>query len=263
MKRGVLILLPSSESKTWVDHGAPLDTTALSFPELADTREAVLDALVQVSADADGARRLGVTPTMADLVRHNVVLRAAPTGPAGSVYSGALYDALGIDEMDAASRRRARSWIVVVSALWGAVRLGDSIPNYRLNMCGRLPGLGHLPQVWQGPLAGVLPAAAGRGVVVDCRVAAYATAWRPMGELAERTVSLKVVRAGDRARGAGSYNSKRTQGLVVRQIVAEALDARRPDDLADALSARFDLDLRAPDRAGRPWELRVVEVPSS
>ena len=87
--------------------------------------------------------------------------------------------------------------IVVVSALWGAVRLGDRIPAYRLDMCGRLPGLAHLTDVWKGPLGEVLPAAARRGVVVDCRSSEYATAWRPTGALAERTVVVKVIR--DRA----------------------------------------------------------------
>ena len=77
----------------------------------------------------------------------------------------------------------------------GAVRLGNRIPPYRLNMCGRIPGLAHLPDVWRGPLAEVLPAAARRGIVVDCRSPEYATtAWRPTGELAERTVLVKVFR---------------------------------------------------------------------
>ena len=75
-------------------------------------------------------------------------------------HTGPLYEGLGLADLDPASRRRARAWIVVISALWGAVRLGDRIPAYRLNMCGRLPGLAHLPDVWRAPLTGVLPAAA-------------------------------------------------------------------------------------------------------
>ena len=152
---------------------------------------AVLDALIEVSSEPDATRRLGAPASLSDVVRRNVGLRDVPTAPAGVVYSGVLYDAIGLADLDPSARRRARAWIVVISALWGAVRLGDRIPAYRLNMCGRLPGLAHLTDVWRGPLADVLPAAAGRGLVVDCRSAEYATAWRPAGALAERTVILE------------------------------------------------------------------------
>src|SRR4029453_787277 len=128
-----------------------------------------------------------------DLVRDNLAIPDAPTAKAEAVYSGVLYEALGLADLDAASRRRARAWIVVISALWGAIRIGDRIPSYRLPMCGRLPGLAHLPDVWRGPLSDVLPSAAGHGVMIDLRGAEYLTAWRPAGALAERTVAVKVV----------------------------------------------------------------------
>ena len=255
----MLILLPPSETKTPVRRGKPLDPAGLSFPPLAPTRAAVLEALIEVSAEPDATHRLGVPASLSDVVRRNVALRDAPTAAAETVYSGVLYDALGLADLDPASRRRARAWIVVISALWGAVRLGDRIPPYRLNMCGRLPGLAHLTDVWRGPLADVLPAAARRGVVVDCRSAEYATAWRPTGALAERTVVVKVFRDRDGKRGAVSHNAKHTRGLVVRRIVTDAIDPRRPEGLAEALSEHFEVDLRRPDRPGRTWELHVVE----
>ena len=186
----MLILLPASESKAEVRRGKPLDLGSLSFPPLAPTRAAVLAALIEVSTGPDATDRVCVPASMLDIVRRNVTLRDAPTAPVEAVYSGVLYDALGLDELDPAARRRARAWIVVISALWGAVRPGDRIPPYRLNMCGRLPGLAHLPQVWREPLTDVLPGAARHGVVVDCRQAEYATAWRPTGALAERTLTV-------------------------------------------------------------------------
>jgi cytoplasmic iron level regulating protein YaaA (DUF328/UPF0246 family) len=256
---GVLILLPASDTKAPVRRGKPLDPDGLSFPPLASTRAAVLEALMEVSASPDARHRLGVPASLSDVVRRNVALREAPTAAAEAVYSGVLYDALGLADLDPASRRRARAWIVVISALWGAVRLGDRIPPYRLDMCGRLPGLAHLTDVWRGPLAGVLPGAARRGVVVDFRSAEYATAWRPTEALAERTVVVKVVRDLDGKRGAASHNAKQTRGLVARRIVADAVDPRRPEGLAEALSEHFEVDLRRPDRLGRAWELLVFE----
>lgn len=255
----MLILLPASETKTPVHRGRPLDPAGLSFPPLAPTRAAVFEALIEVSAEPDATNRLGVRAGLRDIVRRNVALRDAPSAAAGRVYSGVLFNSLGLAELDPASRRRARAWIAVISALWGAVRLGDRIPPYRLNMCGRLPGLDHLPQVWQGPLAEALPAAARRGVVVDCRSDEYATAWRPTGALAERTVVVKVYRDRDGKRGAAAHPAKHTRGLLVRRIVTDAVDPRRPEGLAEALSEHFDVDLRPPNGPGRAWELRVVE----
>ena len=255
----MLILLPSPETKTAVRRGKPLDLAGLSFPHLTPTRAEVLDALVAVSGEPDASARLGVPASLEAVVRRNVTLRDAPTAAAETVYAGVLLGALGLPDLDAAARRRARAWVVVVSALWGAVRLGDRIPAYRLNMCGRLPGLAHLPDVWRGPLAEVLPAAARRGLVIDCRSAEYATAWRPTRELAERTVIVKVFRVRDGKRGAVSHNAKFTRGLVVRRIVTDAIDPRRPEGLAEALADHFKVELQPPGRPGRPWELDVLE----
>jgi cytoplasmic iron level regulating protein YaaA (DUF328/UPF0246 family) len=260
---GMLILVSGSEAKRAVRHGKPFDAAGLSFPQLAPTRDAVLQALVQVSARPDATTRLGVRDSLRDVVRANVTLRDAPAGVADEVYSGVLFEAIGAADLDAASRRRARKWIVAVSALWGALRLGDRIPTYRLNMCGRLPGLAHLPQVWQPAFADVLPTAAGRGLVVDFRAADYLTAWRPTGPLADRTVAVKVVRDLQGGRGAGSHNAKHTGGLVVRRIVTDALDPHRPDELVEALSAHFEVDLRPPGRPGQPWQMLVLDANSS
>jgi cytoplasmic iron level regulating protein YaaA (DUF328/UPF0246 family) len=248
----VLLLLPASERKTSVKLGPPLDLAGLSFPSLAPTREVVLDALAEVSSEPDATRRLGVPARLGDAVLGNVTLRRAPTAPVGAVYAGPLYEGLGATAFDAASRRRAKSWVVVISALWGAVRLSDRIPPYRLNMCGRLPGLAHLTDVWREPLGGVLPEAGRRGLVVDCRSAEYATAWRPSGELAERTVVVKL--------RAASYDAKHLRGLLARRIVTEGLDPHEPAELAGALSEHFKLELLPPDRPGRAWVLRIIEA---
>jgi cytoplasmic iron level regulating protein YaaA (DUF328/UPF0246 family) len=257
----VLILLPASEAKRSVSRGAPLDLTRLSFPTLTPTRAAVLEALIEVSAEADATRPLGVPATMADAVKRNVSLHDAPTADVGEVYAGAVYKALCLTELETSAQRQvARSSIVIISALWGAVRPGDRVPPYRLNMCGRLPGLAHLPDVWREPLTDVLPDAAGHGVVVDFRAAGYATAWRPSGELADRTVDVKV-RHRDGVRGASSYDAKRTAGLVVRHLVTADVDPAGSADLADALAGYFDVDLRRPERPGKVWTLHVVAVP--
>lgn len=254
----MLLLLPPSETKTEPEDGPPFEPETLSFPELTGTRTAVLDALLEVSAAPDAARRLGVRDTLLHEVLRNLELRGAPTAAAGTVYSGAMYEALGLRHLDGAARRRARSWAVIVSALFGAVRPTDRIPAYRLHMCGRLPGLAHLPDVWREPLDGVLPGAAGRGLIVDFRSAEYATAWRPPGPLADRTVVIRVTRPGGGRRGTGAHRARYTRGLVARQILVAGLDPQEPQELADALTATFDVGLY-PGRLTGSCELDVVE----
>lgn len=236
----MLLLLPPSERKSAPDAGPPLDLDRLSFPELTPTRVAVMHALTEVNRDLD--------------------VRTAPTAAAGTVYSGAMYAGLAYPDLDAATRRRAASWVVVVSALFGALRLADRIPAYRLHMCSRLPDLGHLPQVWQPALADALPGAVREGLVVDFRAAEYATAWRPRGALAAATVVVRIVRSADGRRGSASHPSLRTRGLVARQILATGLDPTDAQELAGALGSTFDVALHPARRAGGGGELDVVEV---
>ena len=146
--------------------------------------------------------RLGAPKGAADQVAANVGLWGAPTLPARALYAGVLYDALGFESLSAGARRRAARRLVVISALFGALRPADKVPAYRLSMDVRLPGVGGLAAHWRPELDAVLPATAGRGVIVDLRSSTYVAAWRPNGALAERTVSVHVVRddAGRRPR---------------------------------------------------------------
>ena len=52
--------------------------------------------------------------------------------PAAEVYTGVLYERLGLPGLPAAARRRAGKRVLIASALWGFVRPGDAIPYYRL-----------------------------------------------------------------------------------------------------------------------------------
>jgi cytoplasmic iron level regulating protein YaaA (DUF328/UPF0246 family) len=255
----VLILVPPSEGKSPGGRGRPLDLEALSFPELTGTRRAVLDALVSVSARPDAVSVLDVPKGASDQVRRNVDLRTAPTRRVAELYTGVLYDALDLRSLGAPAKRRAARRLVVISALFGALRPGDRVPAYRLSMGVDLPSVGKLASTWRGPLGAVLPGAAGTGLVVDLRSSTYVAAWRPDGELAERTVAVHVVRDEAGRRSVVSHMAKHTRGLVARHLLETGADPRTPDALADTLAGRFRVELD-PARAGRPRRLDVVEL---
>ncbi|GAB3447094.1 peroxide stress protein YaaA [Phycicoccus ginsengisoli] len=246
----MLILLPPSESKTGRTRGHPVDHERLSFPELTDTRKVVAAALAAVSARPAAAEALGVSPNLTEDIARNLVLHTAPALPASRVYSGVLYDALSYATLDTAARRRANRWLVVVSALYGAVRPTDSVAPYRLSMAVNLPGVGPLASAWKPVLEEPLTTAAGRGLVVDCRSSTYAAAWTPAGPLAERWVQVKVPGA--------THMAKHTRGLVARALCEEGVDARRVTALPEVLGGRFEVGLHEPAGRGRPWVLEAT-----
>ena len=254
----MLVLLPPSEGKATGGRGRSLDLDQLSFPALNPTRQAVLEALMAASAGDDALEVLHAPKGAADQVAANVRLRSAPSRRVADLYTGVLYDALDIGSLDAAARRRAGRSVVVISALFGALRFGDRVPPYRLSMDVDLPGVGKLAATWREPLDGVLPEVVGRGLVVDMRSSTYVAAWRPSGALAERTVSVHVVRETDRGRSAVSHMAKHTRGLLTRHLLEEAIDPGTPEALADALGDRYDVTLDEA-RPGRPRRLEIVE----
>ncbi|MER7969355.1 MULTISPECIES: peroxide stress protein YaaA [unclassified Streptomyces] len=255
----MLVLLPPSEGKAPSGRGTPLKPESLSLPGLATAREAVLGELVELCAgDEEKAREvLGLSEGLRGEVAKNAGLRTAGARPAGEIYTGVLYDALGLASLDAAAKQRAARSLLVFSGLWGAVRVTDRIPSYRCSMGVRLPGLGALGGHWRAPMADVLPEAAGDGLVLDLRSAAYATAWKPKGEVAGRTATVRVLHAPTRK--VVSHFNKATKGRIVRSLLTAGTAPSGPADLVDALrDLGHEVEAQAPERAGRPWALDVL-----
>jgi uncharacterized protein len=255
----VLVLLPPSEGKASSGRGAPLKPESLSLPGLAGARAAVLDELVELCAgDEEKAREvLGLSEGLRGEVGKNAGLRTAGARPAGEIYTGVLYDALDLGSLAADAKRRAARSLLVFSGLWGAVRVTDRIPSYRCSMGVRLPGLGSLAGHWRAPMAEVLPAAAGDGLVLDLRSAAYAAAWKPKGEVAGRTATVRVLHAPTRK--VVSHFNKATKGRIVRSLLAEGAAPADPAGLVEALrDLGYVVEAAAPGRAGRAWALDVL-----
>ncbi|WP_328944939.1 peroxide stress protein YaaA [Streptomyces sp. NBC_00250] len=250
----MLVLLPPSEGKASSGRGAPLKPESLSLPGLAEARAAVLDELVELcAADEEKAREvLGLSEGLRGEIAKNVDLRTAGARPAGEIYTGVLYDALGLASLDAAAKRRAGRSLLVFSGLWGAVRVTDRIPSYRCSMGVKLPGLGALGGHWRDAMASVLPEAAGDGLVLDLRSSAYASAWKPKGEVAARTATVRVLHAPTRK--VVSHFNKATKGRIVRSLLEAGAVPRSPEELVVALR-----DLRyVVEESGKPGALDVL-----
>ncbi len=254
----MLILLPPSEGKTAPESGEPLDLDTLDLGTLNPTRERILTSLIAVSSgNAKRAMdRLGLGKTQADALPRNANLRNEPTARADAVYSGVLYAALDLATLDEAARKRADESVAVASALFGLVRPGDLIPAYRLSGDVMLPRLGSVAGIWRKKLGPVLTELVGDGLLIDLRSGMYVNLYKPVGDLAERTATMRVLHEHNGTRKVVSHFNKATKGRIVRALLESGADPTSVDDL-EATLANLGWTI---ERTGNRLDIVVAEV---
>jgi cytoplasmic iron level regulating protein YaaA (DUF328/UPF0246 family) len=251
----VLILLPPSEGKTPAVAGNAVDWSSLSFPGLNSYRTKVLDALGTVSAHEDALALLGVGASLKSDVERNTRLHAEPAAPAHQLYSGVLYDALGYGSLTAAQRKKADESVLVVSALWGAIRFADRVPAYRLSMGTALPDVGRLASFWKPPLNDALAAATADELLVDCRSSTYAAAWTPPPS---QTVAVNVFTEVNGVRKVVSHFAKHTRGELARHLLSRRGKApQTPAQLQKAAAEKWAAEL-VEGTARKPHALNII-----
>lgn len=249
---GVLMLLPPSEGKTPPAAGAPLDLGALSSVSLTPTRQRILRSLVTVSGGNTkrAMDRLGLGPTQLPELERNARLADEPTARADTVYTGVLYAAWDPAGRSDAARRHAASSVAICSALFGVVRPGDPIPAYRLSASATLPRLGPVTGLWRTPLGAALAEMTDDGLLVDLRSGAYVNLHKPAGDLAARTVTVRVLSEVGSVRKVVSHFNKHTKGELVRAICESGESAGTPSEFADLVATlgwKTELDARRLD----------------
>ncbi|GAB3447898.1 peroxide stress protein YaaA [Streptomonospora sediminis] len=263
----MLILLPPSEGKALSGDGPPVSMPELALPEVAEAREAVLERLQELCRGPEEAAReiLELSAAQGEAVRRNRALGRASTLRAADLYTGVLYDRLALPALldSAAADRTARS-VLIFSGLWGVLAPGDRVPPYRLSMGVRLPGIGALGRFWRAQLSDLLDKRAEGRLIIDCRSSVYAAAWRPGGDTAQRTVSVRVLRetgTGAAAkRSVVSHMAKAARGTIAHSLLAEGVDPQTPAEVAAALNDfGYTAELSGPAGRSRSWTLDVVE----
>ncbi|MBP2211285.1 cytoplasmic iron level regulating protein YaaA (DUF328/UPF0246 family) [Rhodococcus ruber] len=223
------MLLPPSETKSDGGDGAPLDLGELSMPQLTVTREALVQALVDLAADHEASTvALGLGPTQADEIERNAKLWVSPTRPALARYTGVLFDALDAAGFTRAQRAKAYRRLAIGSALFGAVRAGDPVPAYRLSGGSKLPGFGTLASLWRPELSDALSAEAAGELVVDLRSGVY----QQLGPVPGAVTATVLTEQPDGSRKVVSHFNKHHKGLLARALVLTRAEPADVDGVA-------------------------------
>jgi uncharacterized protein len=234
----LIVLLPPSEGKTAPSEGAPVDLDSLAFAErLTKTRSRLLDVLSRLTFPR-ALKYLDIGPGLEEEARRNLTLRDAPAAPAHEVYTGVLYEHLGLGSLPGEN-------VLIASALWGFLRPSDRVPAYRLSMGATLPRIASLPALWRDPLRKALPDS---GLIVDLRSGSYTAAFKP------KHATVVGVRAFVDGKTV-SHMVKATRGDVARILLSSGQTPETADDVASLVRQQgLSVELSG---SGRTWSVDI------
>ena len=203
----MLFLIPPSETKAVGGGSIKITQAHMTFGGLDPTRGKVLDAYIQATGDQD--------------------IRNAPTMEAINRYTGTLYSAIhgrGLkgtatanNSLNQTELARARTMVLIQSALFGVIAATDLIPNYKVSPSKLICGI-NLKRVWPEPHLNFAWARLTSGPVIDLRSKAYAELAPLPANLDSYTVTVFVERA-DGTREQLNHFNKKAKGQLVRSAL--------------------------------------------
>lgn len=255
-----MILLPPSEGKTDATGKQKLDFEKLSFPELTKQRQDLAAAVVAMANGPAAKARtaLSISAKQDFEIERDQKLLTASIGPAWSVYTGVLYDAIGIDSLNAKVKSRFETENFVVSALFGLINVTDQIPAYRLSGDTVVPKIGSLTKFWSESITQAISDQ--DEFVIDLRSGNYLKLGPTGKEISDQVVVPRIMQK--MLKGAPkvvSHSNKATKGRLVRALAQSAKSVTSLEQLADlAAKVALDVAIVKPTKSGIPWGLDVI-----
>lgn len=219
----MLFLLPPSETKAKGGGALTIDQVALTFGGLNATRD-----LVRNAAGLDS-------------------VLTAPTMPALDRYTGTLYGAIhgrGLkgtptqrNQLSTLERARAKTSVLVQSALFGLIPATDLIPEYKLSPTKNLGGV-NLKKVWGEAHLAIWPRL--QGLVIDLRSKSYADLAPIPSSVEHFTVTVFVEREDGSLEQLNHFNKKAKGQLVRAALIAK----KAPETIKDLQKCAATAGLR-------------------
>lgn len=246
-----VLLLPPSEGKTPGGDGPPWRATTTGDGPLVAARRELVDALRTAlqdpAVDPADVLRYGSAEVLAQAVATDLAVDDAATLPAVERYAGVVLDGLDPASLPAAARRRLLRSTWFVSGLWGLVAATDPIPDYRVKIGAKVPGIGVLGTWWRPHVSPVVDRLVEARLVWDLLTTEHGRVWRPGGTAAAiATVSFTTRSRG--TRGVSNYHGKHLKGRFARHLVTT--DPGDLDAAAGFSSDGWELDAGASTLAG-------------
>jgi uncharacterized protein len=216
-----LVLIPSSKAKQEGGGDLPYrDSSAMRRGPLAGPRCEVLEALQVAAEELDDAgimRLCGVRSEHVDAHREHLrTIGTEPTLPAHRRYTGVIHRFAGFDEVEPT---RTGTDVAVFTGLLGIALADDPVPSYRLEVTGRVPGLGVLGTWWRPRLGEHLRELGASRRVWDLLPGEFARLW-PTSERGDlEVVTVRFERPDGRA--APSASAKVAKGQLLGLLLEE------------------------------------------
>lgn len=255
-----MILLPPSEGKTDAIGKQKLDFKKLSFPGLTKQRQELSAAVVDMAKGPTAKVRtaFAISAKQDFEIERDQKLLTAAVGPAWSVYTGVLYDAIEIETLSAKAKAKFESENFVVSALFGLINVTDRIPAYRLSGDTVVPKIGSLTKFWSESITSIISDQ--DDFVIDLRSGNYVKLGPIDKAIADQVVVPRIMQKMPKgAPKVVSHSNKATKGRLVRALAQSTKSVKTVEQLAE-LAAKVALDVKIvkPAKSGSPWGLDVI-----
>jgi cytoplasmic iron level regulating protein YaaA (DUF328/UPF0246 family) len=213
----MLILLPPSEGKNQPTSKAKVNLANLVFSqELLEIRSRLLTKSLSVS----------------------------PAAKAIDVYTGVLYQALDWNSLSSSAKARGEKSVLISSAIFGALRPSDLIPNYKAKI---------KTSDWKSALKPALDAL-DADLIIDCRSSTYAGAWQSPPA---NTVAVRVFKKEKGKISVITHLSKKYRGELTREVLKSGKPPKSPSELLAIAEKHFGCKLHKP-KGNLPWYLDLI-----
>lgn len=212
----MIILFAPSEGKREGGELPPLAETSLIFPEYYSKRLEIMERyqkIVHEGNDEALEALFGIKDTR-EFERYKIPFHEAPTMKAVLRYDGVAYDYLNYPTLLCEAQHYIDTHVILFSNLFGPIKAGDPIPDYKLKQGASIEGLA-CEKFYKEHFTDPLDAIIDDQEILDLRAGFYDKFYIPKNPI----TTLKFLKEGKVV----SHWAKAYRGLVLRAVATHKI----------------------------------------